>query len=822
VSLIAVRPAARRCARLLATAIAWAALAAAPALASNGLAGFVEHLGSLQTRVQQGVSDPRVASEVINELDADEGTFAHFTTVPGASRADLLEAYNLLEQMLGRMYETYHRKHDQCITDIGNGNVNCDYSMLEQLELRALYPLSWLRFHGSILFDASEVRRRMLKQAAAGFTQSALVIVSPELIRENLLGRAYCERDLGQFDRSYYARAITDFKEVMRAGPGTAQYRAAEQGLSTTYAAMGEVGKAAAISSTLAQTTAGAETQGALMFRLQELFKAEAAATDPAHRAQLHREAVELLRGTYGNRKEWSMALAAVVRDVANPVAEFGSSKDPFDLYLLAEVLAATHHQMDAARYYLAAARGGEYPQGYKYAIDIYYNAGRLDLVDAPLEELAKDRRNPNSDWAAYMRFKIARTRWERAGMNNAQLNEQWVARARDYVEHYPHGKYAAEPRFRLAELLQRQGKYAEAAAQYDQVRGIDPFYDFAATFKAAECRYLELGAAAGKPAGKPGAIPPAEKNTLTAATIAGLRSTVMNGAVIEERSPTQRQFVRNARGNATFMLATLLEAEPRKNYPEVAELLDGFETSYPQMSEKFDDVAQWRLDALERIGQYAQAEAVINRLLAPDRLPAPSTDYIKTLGLEMWKRTKARTDQGDKAGALADARLTALLYQYFEQRVVAGKMNAKSLTGTLSILGQAYVMMNDSARAKVIFEQVVKAAPSSPDANAGLARLAQSGKDYRQASDLWTRVEAEAAESDDLWYEARYNLALIYAADGNVKAACGKLAETRSEHPSLGSPQMKAQWDGLQRKLCLHQGIIGDFGAASKQAAAN
>ena len=65
--------------------------------------------------------------------------------------------------------------------------------------------------------------------------------------------------------------------------------------------------------------------------------------------------------------------------------------------------------------------------------------------------------------------------------------------------------------------------------------------------------------------------------------------------------------------------------------------------------------------------------------------------------------------------------------------------MNAKSLTGTLSILGQAYVMMNDSARAKIIFEQVVKASPTSPDANAGLARLAQASKDYREASDLWT-----------------------------------------------------------------------------------
>jgi tetratricopeptide (TPR) repeat protein len=557
------------------------------------------------------------------------------------------------------------------------------------------------------------------------------------------------------------------------------------------------------------------------MFRLQELFQAEAETTDPARRAQLHREAVSLLRSYYGSSRQWPLALAAVVHNVSKPEAEFGASKDPFEQYLLAEVLVATHHPGSAAKYYLDAARSGEYPQGYKYAIDIYYNQGRMDLVDAPLEELAKQRHSPLADWASYMRFKIARTRWEHSGMRDAKLKDQWIAMARDYVDHYPRGRYAYEPRFRLAELLQGEGKCAEAARQYDLVNG-DEFYAYAATFKSAECRYRELAAAAGHPAGKPGAMAAGEKNTLTAAAMAGFRNTIFRGAQIEQRTPAERQFIHTARGRSTYLLATMLEAQPHKDYTEIARLLDGFDTFYPFMSAHFDEVAQWRLQALERTGQYPQAEAEINRLMAPGRRPQPSSDFIKALGLELWKQGRAKKEAGDKPGALADARLTALLYAWFEQQVQDGKMNPRSLTGTLSILGQAYVTMNDSARARVIFEQVVKASPSSPDANAGLARLAQASKDYREASDLWTRVEAEAAESDDLWYEARYNLAVIYAMDGNLKAACGKLAETRSEHPSLGSPQMKDRWDGLQRKLCLQKGVIGQSAAPGIPMAAD
>ena len=118
---------------------------------------------------------------------------------------------------------------------------------------------------------------------------------------------------------------------------------------------------------------------------------------------------------------------------------------------------------------------------------------------------------------------------------------------------------------------------------------------------------------------------------------------------------------------------------------------------------------------ALERTGQYPQAEAEINRLMAPGRRPQPSSDFIKALGLELWKQGRAKREAGDLPGALADARLTALLYAWFEQQVQDGKMNPKSLTGTLSILGQAYVTMNDSARARVIFEQVVRPRPPRP-----------------------------------------------------------------------------------------------------------
>lgn len=789
--------AARLLSGLLAATFFLAALSTgARAADSQPLEEFNQQLLATQARLGPALNNPRLAGAMAEELDRDEAKFADYTADPRASADQLNVAYQRLGGMLEQLYRTWRDKHNACLTTIGNGG-QCDYEQPEQLELRTLYPLSWLRFHASVLFRSQPaVRRRMLEQAIAGFSQSTLVLLDPDLIRENLLGRAFCERDLGQFDRGQYAKALADFNQVLKAGPHSAQYVAAQQGLATTYAAMGEADKAAAISARLAQSAgSGGQQQGSQLFRLEELLKAESTSQNPLQRARYHRQAIDVLRQIARGGEDWSAAVAAVIRYIPNPTAELGGG-DPFESYLLASVLYTQHQAMAAARYFLLAARSGQYPQAYKYAVEIYYTQGRYDLIEPVLQNLAGQRRTALADWAGYMRFKLARQRWERAGRQDQGLRQLWIARAHDYLARFPHGRYAYEPRFRLAELLQQQDKYAEAAAQYDEVAG-DTYYDFAAAFNAAQCRYQIL-AAAWQHASAPSLA------ALSKTARAGLEAVITQAPKVAQQLPTQRQFVLDSRGRATYMLAALLVHEQPPDQTRVAQLLDGFQGDYPTLGGYFDDVIRWRLSALLALGQFAQAQQMLSPLLAPEAQPAPSSDFLKELGMDCWNQATARRARGDRAGALASAKLTVLLYDYFARAQAAGTIPARDLTGTLSILGEAYMELGNTAQARAMFATVVAAVPTSPDANAGLARLAQARHDYKAAAQRWSTVENNAAESDILWYEAQYQLAQIYAHDGNIAAACGKLASTRSAHPSLDGLQMKARWDALQRQLCL------------------
>ena len=467
----------------------------------------------------------------------------------------------------------------------------------------------------------------------------------------------------------------------MKDGPSTHQYRAAEQGLATTYAAMGRMNEAQGLTERLAQDANGPQQRGMEMLHLRELFRAEAVESNPTKRAELHRQILDFIRARQNDRDSWAVAVAATAQYAQDPVAEFGGTDDAFQNWFLANVLYYKHQPLEAAKYYWAAAKSGKYPKAYRYAADLYYTQGRLDMVNRVADEIASNPASPDAQWAAYMRFKIPRIEWERGGKRSAVLESQWVGGAQDYLKHYPRGQYAFEPRFRLAEMLQARNQYLEAASQYQLVTG-NADYEFTAGLNAAECYYHVLGLQRTQnKSGSP--LTAAQLSAARTATIRDLRQAInLEPAAERYVSAVQRRTLHDSRGHSILMLATLLKSEPAVDYREVAGSLSGYETQYPSMSQHFSQIFEWRTDALDRTAQYAELEREVSALVAHDAATPAQNDYIKGVGLDFWKAHQAKELAGANAGAEEDAKLAAMTYEYFERIVREGKIPAKDLTG--------------------------------------------------------------------------------------------------------------------------------------------
>src|SRR5882757_7394136 len=270
--------------RLLVMLIAFFTLALTAKMAAAQSIGQLQgELSSLQGQIGSAESNEATANQVIGRLDAAEGNFAKLTSSGKVDKGALIPIFHQLESMLDRMEKTYAKKKDDCIAQIDNGG-QCDYDQPEQLALKAAYPLSWLRFTAAttLFDDSAEQSKKLLSESIDGFTASMLAMPDPNLIRENTLGRAYCERALGKFDHAEYDHAIADFKKIMEDGTSTQQYGAAKQGLSTTYAKMGKAEEAAKL---LGPTDNKKGGSGEFLLHLQTLFSAEKATSDSAKKA---------------------------------------------------------------------------------------------------------------------------------------------------------------------------------------------------------------------------------------------------------------------------------------------------------------------------------------------------------------------------------------------------------------------------------------------------------------------------------------------------------------------------------------------------------
>ncbi len=375
--------------RLTVMLAAFFAFAFTATIASAQSAGQLEsELSSISGQMSSAESSDSTADQVITKLDAAEGTFAKLTSSGKVDKGSLIPVYRQLESMLDRMQTAWSKKKDDCIAQIDNGG-QCDYDKPEQLALRAAYPLAWLRFTAAttLFDDSAEQSKKLLNQSIDGFTNSMLAMPDPNLVRENTLGRAYCERELGKFDHAEYDHAIADFKKIMEDGTGTQQYAAAKQGLSTTYAKMGKAEEAAKLVG--GEAVPGKGGSGQFMLQLQTLFQAEKATSDSAKKAEYHKQIIDAMKTKENDKEGWAIDVSAASKFPNNAVEEFGSSNDPFEKWLLAAVLLSRKDEAGAAKYYAEACDSGKYPKACRFAAEIYQREKRYDLVEAMLTKIA-------------------------------------------------------------------------------------------------------------------------------------------------------------------------------------------------------------------------------------------------------------------------------------------------------------------------------------------------------------------------------------------------------------------------------------------------
>ena len=87
-------------------------------------------------------------------------------------------------------------------------------------------------------------------------------------------------------------------------------------------------------------------------------------------------------------------------------------------------------------------------------------------------------------------------------------------------------------------------------------------------------------------------------------------------------------------------------------------------------MKAKFNQTYEWRVEALDQIGQYPQLEREAQALVAHDAVDPAQNDLRQRDRARLLENAQAKQAAGDHNGYVENARLTAITYEYFARMV--------------------------------------------------------------------------------------------------------------------------------------------------------
>lgn len=705
--------------------------------------------------------------------------------------------YEAIADPLERSYHAHRDALDHASKSVidADGDLDALYetpSWKEHTQLAAasLYYLNWLHYRGALFFEGQK-RKSMLEQAAEGFGEFASGGRDVPLAAESRLGRGlvYLELDHGDW-------AIADFEAVADSkATSPDKVRKARLALAEAYIKAGRSSDALKASKAALDGASGGDAPRAKLTRARALLMA--AASGSGDRAAYRTEASALLAELQAGGGPWGSRATAIVRaGLDNPKIWAGPKAKaepppPSEWDVTKQLVAAGKYKDAIPRLEKLLASTDEedrkeQPEG-RYLLGISrFRTGDLDAAIAAFAQvLAAKEQTSYRDDAAYLSFKANEALY--AANSTPERLPAYEQAITTFVTAYPKHKSAPEARFRLGEIRQRQERYTDAIAQYQQVKG-DPAFELRAAFATAQCSVKMLEQT---PEGqKPNPALRAQADAALDRFWAEIRD--------EPFSAFGDAPVNDLMGQAALMRAYLVALADPPDYAQAVAWLAGFEEHYPKLGDQEPQVVKLRLAALARLGDMTAAAVEADR-------PAVATldpiflDDIATRFLTTAARLEAAGKHDEaEAGKHAALRLT--------ERALAAK-DADGMTPVVrrrlrSTLAALYEENGQRDKALGIYREVLASEPDVVSARAGAARILEAEGKPQDARALWDEILTIPVGKPG-WLEAHYQSARLSVASGDPQRACTVLKDVPSEMLNNANSDTPKKIQDLLRTHC-------------------
>ncbi|HEY3185982.1 MAG TPA: tetratricopeptide repeat protein, partial [Solirubrobacteraceae bacterium] len=255
------------------------------------------------------------------------------------------------------------------------------------------------------------------------------------------------------------------------------------------------------------------------------------------------------------------------------------------------------------------------------------------------------------------------------------------------------------------------------------------------------------------------------------------------------------RAFVQETKDKSLAARAALLGAAVAASghtpdHAAVVDLLNGFETRYPDARDLHSSALELRLGARVGSDRIEGADKDLDAFLA---LP-PDGERRRTLA----RVARDLATRAERASPADSAPTLALARKAYAALVARDGTASDRIT-----LADLQLRAGDPTGAQRLFEEVLRADPTSAEALRGAARASAAAGDREHALAYWRTVLDASPTGGTAWYEARVAQVTLLTEDGRRAQACELLRASRGRATSAGGDTLEARLRDLEPTVC-------------------
>jgi len=666
------------------------------------------------------------------------------------------------------------------------------------------YWLSWNGYYSSHLYPAQDpLRKEVLEDAVSGFSRALIDFKEESIVVRSLLGRALCYKELQKYDKAFQDITLVIGKvkrddplyvrsryEKMMISYLTGDYEAALNQLHEFQKNVREEN----IPEVLREGLSKLQVK-IILGRLEKQAAKQGSAPE-----KYYHEAWQELNSFFKHDESLAEELYQFAQD---HVAVFSNFSDA-ELGVIGNLALAdwyfSQKQYDSAivRYKRLYAFSDPFIR--KRMDDVYFRLGYClcqkgqwqDALSSFESLFEKSPQSPLAGKTACLSYVAAANGYKENPVES--MYARYIEAIKIFLKYCTDSRDKSEAHFQLGRYYQNTKREKESLREFSVVEKDSPNYA-QAKYYAAKSNIDTLESLYEK-----GLRQSAEARKLyqdAREQLAGWQALSPKGDAGTDR--------RELEAHMTILRARLHIYGPEGAWKEALHILAGFEKQVAPIknSEQLCLVAKsLRMECYLQLHLFREAEEEIAGFLREGDMDSNRWTFLYEAANRFYHKAKtSRSKNSDMAQFPAHSAL--LLYDKLSF-IALHNTSYKQFSDPIQFrMAELYQDGNQTAKAKMIYQEKLKSDPLSAAAIYNLGLIYEKEGLWEEALDMWGKYAQGLKTDSNEWFEARYRTAKVLNQLGKADEACEIITMTQVLHPTLRDEAMKEKFTKLQKEVC-------------------